>query len=528
MKVVTAAEMQEIDRRAIEEFGIPPEVLMFNAGKATADYISQSCGDPGSAAVFCGTGNNGGDGFVISYLLASRRWNITIYLSGKIEKITPTSLIYCELCSRCGIEIIEIHDAAEASRLADPGTHDIIVDALTGTGFTGEARGVTGELIRLINSSGKKIISVDLPSGLPSDGNAPEGDAVAAHATVTMGLPKISLAVHPGASLAGDVIVADIGFPRRLIESDILKAGLIDRFDVMPVVGRRPSPDLHKGDAGRLLLLGGFDGMEGAIMMSAMAALECGVGIISLVTTERARGIIAGRIPELITASLLDLPDEGPGIEDHEIISRLDRLLKRYDYDVVLLGPGMGRGGAEQKIFLQVMKRLGEYPLKGLVIDGDGLFHLAACAGTTVKLPEGKTVITPHFREASRLLGVETGELKKKRFQAALDLANRLGATALLKGPSTIVSDGIRSCINTTGNPALATGGSGDVLSGIIASFMLRSGPLDSACAGAYVHGLAADLYCSEHGTARMKATDIIGHIKKTVAHIMNPGEMKE
>ncbi|HSV97485.1 MAG TPA: NAD(P)H-hydrate dehydratase [Spirochaetota bacterium] len=515
MKAVTAEEMRRIDAETIDVMGIPGETLMAGAGKAVAEFAESVYRGEGAVAVFCGSGNNGGDGFVAAFHLAGRGIPVEIFLAGAKEGVTPLSAVFLHACVNGGLPITEIAGPDTVGRI-DFGRYDLIIDALLGTGFEGPVRAATAEIIDAVNASERTVLSVDMPSGLPSGGGGPEGPVVRAAYTVTIGLPKISLVTWPGREYTGEVHVADIGFPRSLLESDDLTTDLLDADYARARLAVEHYADSYKGDAGHLLLVGGFDCMEGAIMMSAMAAFEAGVGLATLLTTETARAVIAGKIPELMTRSFP--VSGGPGAAEAGVRAFLDGERR---YDALVIGPGMGRTDESQAVFATVMGSLPKSGIGFALVDGDGLYHLARYLEET-SLPEGVSfVITPHFGEASRLLGQPVDSIKKNRFAAALHLGSRTGAVALLKGPATIVSDGKRSLINTTGNRALATAGSGDVLAGVVGSLLLRGiGPLEAAGIGAYLHGRAADLAVEASGVMVLKATDTVEYLRKAMAEL--------
>ncbi len=525
MKAVTAEEMRRIDGGAIEQYGVPGAVLMGWAARVAANYVLDNFPGPGSAAVFCGCGNNGGDGFAIAYLLHNRGWRVSVYLAGDAGKISETARTYFEMCVKSRIEIVPSNGEGVSS--IDIASADIIVDALLGTGFVGALRGPAADAVALINRSGKTVISVDVPSGLPSDGAGPDGEAVRADVTVTMGLPKISLVTYPGKRWTGKLVLADIGFPLELTASPELTTEMID---LEYASSRFPGPgdaDAHKGSVGHALMIGGFEGMEGALLLAASACFQAGIGLVSALTTHGSRSVIAGKLPELMTAAI-----PGTGSEDipaESVADSVSRGLGAFFGEgrpaaVTLIGPGMGRGPLSRAVFRAIIENRRLYGLERIIIDGDGLFHFAewlAEGGAA----DGDLIITPHFLEASRITSVHVEEMKGNRFAAVKSLAKKSSAVSLLKGPATLVSDGENTRINTTGNPALATAGSGDVLAGIISSLACRGLPsLDAAALGAWLHGRAADLFVAETGYAAMKASDIIAYIPKAVSEIAGTG----
>lgn len=508
MKVVTAAEMREIDRSAIEDYGIPAEVLMNSAGKFAADFIIRRF--PGTAVnIVCGTGNNGGDGFTAAYYLYNAGHPVSIILCGKRERVSPVSKIFMNICEKSGLEVKEYTDSARADSFTFE--HGLIIEAIFGTGFSGSPAGIQLEIIKKINSSGLKVISLDIPGGLPSDGVIENIEAVKADITITIGLPKIAIATYPGKEFCGETITADIGFPPALTCSNDLKVNLVNK-DLFKSQGIfSDSADMHKGDRGHILLAGGFTGMEGAILLTAKALFRTGAGLATLLTVPDSRTVIAGKIPELMTA---DIADQGT-----------EKWIKEYlqgkKFTGLVIGPGMGRSEYASGIFTELIDSAAGSGISKILIDGDGLYHLAEYL-KKCRLPEGpEYCITPHFMEASRIAGIPVDKLKSNRLESCISLAKQTGSTVVLKGPASIVSDGINSFINTTGNSRLATAGSGDVLSGIIASFMCGHCSITGAASrGVYTHGLCADLFCAKNPFQLMKAGDIIKKIPAAINKI--------
>ncbi len=529
MKVVSSDEMRRIDRCAIEDYGMPAVVLMAQAGRAVAEYITRNFSGTRKAAVFCGTGNNGGDGFVAAYLLHNSRIPVEVYLTGDGKKTTETAAIYLKLCEKSKVPLHRLASPGDLDAVI-PANYDLIVDALLGTGFSGTLRGMNAHAVNFINRSGIRVVSVDIPSGLPSDGAGPEGEAVRAYCTITIGLPKISLVTFPGKQYAGILEIADIGFPRELTAADELSHELADRDYCTRHLAVITDYDSHKGERGHLLLAGGFDGMEGAAMMSAMAAMETGTGLATLITTYKARSIIAGKIPELITREIdavagrnkpgrmSELSDES--IDCRTITEWCDAFFSEERvYRSLVLGPGLGRHRISREFFRAIIAKLPGTSVKRALIDGDGLFHLYEYLGEH-RLPEGiDWIITPHFGEAARLLDMPVSNIRKNRIDAAKLLARKSSAITVLKGPATIVTDGKSTLINTSGNSALATGGTGDVLSGIMGALMLRKDltAFESAGIAAYLHGRSADLMVEKNGVAVLKATDVISGIRNAM-----------
>ena len=525
MKVVTAQQMQHIDRVTIEQYGIPGEVLMAMAGKSVADYVLKNI-NATSIAVFCGVGNNGGDGYVAAYLL-SQYIRVEVFIAGALDKLTPSSKIYYDVCRNAQVPITVL--SQELLPSLDLHTFDIVIDALTGTGFSGQPKGLLQQVINLINESGKKVIAIDMPSGLPADGAIESETIVKAHTTITMGLPKINLVTYPGKFFAGDVIVANIGFPKGLCRAKDITRQLIDREFIASNYRPQQNYDAHKGSNGHLLCIGGFDGMEGAIMLCADAAFATGIGLVTVATTPGARGTIAGKIKEAITRHInieLDATQFLPNVFDTSMFAsqvemtaqQLENIIQQVRPTACVIGPGMGRSVTAAAVFAAYCRCAVKMDVP-TIIDGDGLYFVAILK-EKITLPQ-VCIITPHFKEAARIAGSNVDTIKKNRVYCAEALANECGCITVLKGPCSIVTDGTNTAINTTGNPALATGGSGDVLAGIIGSLLAKGMlPFVAASLGVYIHGSAADIYCKKSGAQVMRAGDIIQHIRDALLEL--------
>ena len=517
MKAVTAGEIQSIDRTAIEERGMPGEVLMAMAGKAVFDHIMSLKRVTQKAAVFAGTGNNGGDGFVIAYFLRNSGIVVDCYLTGSADKLSQTSKIYYNLCEKSGIPLIELND--EILEDMDFMEYDLFIDAMIGTGFNGELRGMVKKLVSLINNisstySTTMVIAVDMPSGLPSDGQGPRGDVIRAEYTVTMGLPKLSLVTYPGRLYCGEVIIADIGFPKDITESEHLKTEIVNPAMVRSCLGLPRDMDTYKNAEGHVLTIGGFTGMEGAVIMSAMAALQCGVGLVTIMTIASSREIIAGKIPEAMTV--------GVHATDDEFI-QVRALMEETRFQSLVIGPGLGRSKYAESLVHFILENSESLGIHKMLVDGDGLYHLAGYISQGKQIRCRNIIITPHLMEASRIMGVDTAIIKNNRIQSARDCALQCNAVAVLKGPGTITSDGTNIVINSSGNPAMATAGSGDVLSGIIGSLMIKNDTmLMAASGGVYIHGRAGDISCAEQGAPVLQSRDIISCIRTAIGEILN------
>lgn len=530
MKVVTARQMQEIDRRTIAGMGMPGMVLMALAGKAVADEILAAYPAVQAVAIVCGKGNNGGDGMVAAWFLHNAGRAVQIYLAAAADALADEPRAYCRFCRELGIPVSECAAMPEGLPAFDD--VDLIVDALYGTGFHGTPPPAIGAVITAINDSDLPVVAIDLPSGLGADGAAPEGEAVIADLTITIGLPKLSLVTYPGKEYTGRLVVADIGFPVQIVNDAAIATELIDGeyCNSIHAAARESAysgaPDADKHSRGHVLVIGGFDGMEGAGIMAAAAAFQTGAGYVTLLTTEEARRAIAGRRPELMTAAIPDAVLDGRTANGASIGQWVARFLAARRYDCIIAGPGMGRGAGARTLLAAVLDAIPAAGIRALIVDGDALYHLPDVA--QAGLGACAMIVTPHRGEAARLLDVDRGFVDRDRPANATALARRYGAVAVLKGPATIVTDGTLVRVNTTGNPALATAGSGDVLAGIIGALVLRGhAPLDAAALAVYLHGAAADRLAAS-GHDLIKATDLLDALPETRHRLFTVGPVRQ
>lgn len=505
MKVVTSAIMQELDRRAIHEFGVPGVVLMENAGRVVVEELHAHLGDlrGRSVAVFCGTGNNGGDGFVAARYLKLAGARVQVHLAGEEDRIRGDASHHFAVMRALGITPSEELPSAE-----------IAVDALLGTGARGEPRGAVARAIEHINQSARWVAAVDVPSGVDADTGKAPGAAVRANITVTFGYPKLGLLLAPGTWLAGKVRVRDIGFDWALLETPT-PYSWIDADAVRAAFPKR-MPDAHKGMFGHVLIVGGSAGMGGAPTLAARAALACGAGLVTIAAPASAQRLIAPRVDEVITRPV---PEEDGSFCGESFMPVMEAAEAA---DAVCIGPGGTRLPSAQAFFRRLLVEM----RKPIVADADALNALAEEPGI-LKDREAPAVLTPHPGECGRLLGMETGEVQRDRLGAVQEAAKRFHAVVALKGARTLVADGrklaeeLPVAVNTTGNPGMAKGGSGDVLTGMIGALLARGvDAFLAACAGVYVHGLAGDLAAASTGEHSMAAGDIIRSTSAAIARL--------
>lgn len=503
MKIATAAEMRLIDKQAIAEYGLPGIVLMENAGLAVvkqAEQVLGNCRDK-KICIFAGKGNNGGDGFVVARHLNNRGCKVKVFLVGQKAVVQGDAQTNLTILERMEVEIIELlrerdwDKAGLAVQFAD-----CLIDAMLGTGIHGEINNEISRAVSLINESAKPVISVDIPSGIHSDTGQVCGKAVKALSTVTFGLPKPGLLLYPGADYAGKVTVTDIGLPAQLLTNFGIKQNQITAEQIRSILPLR-NPAIHKGDRGRVFVVAGSQGLTGAAFLSSSAALHSGAGLVTLGIAAGLHDIMEVKLTEVMTHPL---PETTKGVLGKSSLE--DILLLASDNDVLAIGPGLGRSPDTMALVRDVIQ-LAERPL---VIDADALYalngHTEILAAASV-LP----VVTPHSGEMSRLIGLSAKEIDENKIAAARQAAEQWGSIVILKGAHSIVAfpDG-EIFINSTGNAAMATGGTGDVLTGMIAGLIAQGlSSHDAAVAGVYLHGLAGDIAADAQGYG-MLAGDLL------------------
>lgn len=524
MKVVTAAQMQAIDRRAIEECGVPGETLMENAGRAVFAALRDALGGVAgrSVAVVCGRGNNGGDGMVVARLARESGAQVHVLLAGRQQEMRGDAALNLRRARLCGIPIAEVtQDFSEDT----PPPHvrrameraDSIVDALLGTGAKGAAEGVTASLIGCINRArtarGIPVVSIDVPSGIDADTGAVPGPAVQADCTVTMGLPKVGLVTFPAAGHVGRLRVADIGIPAHAIEQAECSAEWVDEGQVAALFKAR-RPDAHKGDFGRVFIVAGSVGMTGAAALCAEAALRSGAGLVTLGVPASLNDILEVKLTEVIT---LPLPETAARTLAEAALEPIMERLRASDAFAV--GPGLSQHPETAALVARLVQSV-QIPT---VIDADGLNNLAK-APDVLKSPWPK-VITPHPGEMARLVGVSTAEVQGDRLGAAVRAAERFGCVVVLKGAKTVVAaPGQVPLINSTGNPGMASGGTGDVLTGMIAGLLGQGmGPLEAATAAVYLHGLCGDLAAERQTQTALVAGDLLRFLPAALRRVKAP-----
>ncbi|MCD5390579.1 NAD(P)H-hydrate dehydratase [candidate division NPL-UPA2 bacterium] len=545
MKLVTAEEMREIDRRTIEDFGVPSLDLMEKAGGGVAQAVAGMLGNlPGKRVViFAGKGNNGGDGFVAARHLQEKGTKVSLYLLGRKEEVKGDARVNLERLSQLPTEIITVkHTAkgsAEGSRSSavrqcrftgsavrqypkgnerdlesakgDISQSHLIIDAILGTGTKGTVDDLLAEAIKLLNATAKPIVSVDIPSGLDADGRGPLGVCVKATKTVTMGLPKRGLVLYPGAEYVGELTIADIGIPQELLGKG--KINLLTAEDIRALLPVRRE-DSHKGDYGHILVLAGSVGLTGAAALTSLGALRSGAGLVTLAVAESLNPIMEVKLTEVMTKPLPETEDGTLSLKAEEKILELVKKI-----DILAIGPGLSTSEETSELVRRLIVKVE----KPMVIDADAVNALSGNISTLKRAP-GPRIITPHPGEMARLLGKSREGVQADRIGISQEVAEETGATVVLKGARTIISDSEGSVyVNPTGNPGMASGGVGDILTGMIASFLGQGlGEIEAAQMGVYLHGLAADIAKESKGELALIASDLLDSLPRAIKRLTN------
>lgn len=515
LKVVTAKEMQLIDLVTIKKYGLSGLVLMERAALSVVEKINdlffkQLPKSPGSVQadkrkiiVLCGGGNNGGDGFVIARLLNEQGEDVEVYLTVSLGSLKGDAKTNCNAAKKFGVTVRPV-SKFQRSRFQNI----IIIDALLGTGLSRNVGPSLAQVIKKVNRMSSPVISVDIPSGISSDTGRVMGCAIQAQYTVTFGLPKRGHLLYPGAEHTGRLFVEDTGFPGKLLEPAKNSVCLFQRDDVLELLPERPDYS-HKGTYGHVLLVAGSRGKTGAALMAARACLRTGAGLVTIGVPETLVNTFQSRVTEEM---VLSLPDRGDGTLSYNAADTILDFMKKRG-TVMAVGPGMSVDAEISKL----VARLIAGSKKPVVIDADGL---NAIAGNTGILKKGRApiILTPHPGEMKRLLR-SSQKVEDDRISTAVSFARKSGVYLLLKGaPTVVATPGGRAFVNPTGNPGMATAGTGDVLTGMISALLAQKlSPEYASILGAYLHGLIGDLVAEKKGGCSLTASDMINAIPRVL-----------
>jgi len=530
MKVATAEEMREIDRKAIKDYGISGTTLMERAGLKVAEKIKELF-EKRKIIVLSGGGNNGGDGLVVARNLYEWGWNVKVILLSNEKKLSPDCLEQYKIVKKSGVPVVfnteisgkDLHSA-------------VVVDAIFGTGLSKSVTGKVADIISFINKSKVPVVSVDIPSGISSDTGQIMGEAVMADYTVTFGLPKRGHLLYPGAEYTGKLFIEDIGFPDELLKSEKIRVELLENRDVSLLIPEKRRYS-HKGDYGHVLVIAGSRGKTGAAFMCAKACLRAGAGLVTIGVPETLMDVFQSRVTEEM---ILPLPDRGDGTLSSKASDKILTFIAD-KADVLAIGPGISVTDDTQKLITALVLN----SAAPMVMDADAI---NALEGNKHVLRKAKApvILTPHIGEMARLLqksapppippprggrvreGVEMSnselrtEIEKDRINAAISFAKETGTYLVLKGAPTVIAEPEGSAfVNSTGNPGMASAGVGDVLTGMIAGLLGQGlNPLEASILGVFVHGLSGDIGTGKKGEHSLIASDIIDSIPDAFSSI--------
>lgn len=502
--------MQEIDRRAIEENKIPGILLMEHAAYQVFSYLKEE-EEGKKILIVCGPGNNGGDGLAVARQL--KLWSkceVKVLMATNLEKLTNDGRVYYNICKNLQVDIVHLEEDNKEEVLNQIDGAHVVVDALFGTGLTRPVVGIYEEIVTKINQSPNKVISVDIPSGIDGLTGKVQGVAVKADVTITFMMPKLGLYLYPAFSYIGELRVVDIGIPKRLIEETKVTTYSIEKEEMKALLPQRPVRS-NKGTFGKVLTIGGKLGMAGAITLTSKAAYQVGCGTVTAMVPSSIMKIIQHKLTEVMVI----------GAEDKEghfgklATSMLKETLGQYD--VVAIGPGMGREKESLDLLVEVL--ISDKPC---VIDADALYFIPEVL-EILKVRKAPTILTPHPGEMARLTGSSVQDILNNPIEYAVNFAVKFNVYMILKLEKTVIADTSGNIyINRYGNSGLAKGGSGDALTGMITGLMAQHiRPVDAAKLGVYLQTRAADLAISVVSEYSLLASDVIHFLSKAILELL-------
>ncbi len=514
MEVATAAAMRRIDQRTIEAYRVPGIVLMEHAGLALLQVLQALWPDVEQrhVTILTGAGNNGGDGFILARHLWHRGTAVRVVMLSAVGRLRGDARRAYDMARAYEVPMVSATTPPAWSRAAS-GLHrtDLIVDAMLGTGLQRPASGLYAEAIASVNEAQKPIVAVDIPSGLSADHGRVIGPHICATHTVTFALPKCGLLTFPAAAAAGELHTVDIGIPRAAIEAEEIDVAMLQEVDIRRILPRR-HPNAHKGSHGHVLVVAGSIGKSGAPVLASQSALRSGAGLVTLAVPAGLNAAMEVQLTEVMTLPVAESP---AGCMATAAFDTIETFLP--NASAMVLGPGLGVVPETRQLVRRLLQRT-QVPV---VLDADGL-TLVADAPQILQTCQAPLILTPHPGELGRLLKVSPEAIQADRLNVALDFVRDMQVHLILKGAHTVIyaPDGQR-WINCTGNAAMATAGTGDVLAGLVSALLAQGlSPLQAAQGGVYLHGLAGDRVCVDLGTSGLIASDLIHELPRAMHKI--------
>lgn len=507
--LLTSEEMRRSDSIAIKRFHMPGLALMENAGHEVSNVVAQLLGDVRNKhiLILCGKGNNGGDGFVAARHLANQGAQIDLFLIGKRREVRGDAKLNLEILLKIarGNSLVSVTEFRSLKQLASTKHPDLIIDALLGTGSSGELRPPYRGIVNWVNSQKVQKLAVDIPTGVDADSGFVPEVAIKADVTVTMAAKKVGLVVGKGSAHAGKIKIASIGMPTGALDQSKPRSFLVELEDVRRVLPPRPF-NAHKHSVGKLLVIAGSRGLTGAAALTCESAMRAGAGAVVLLTPDVVYPILGRKLTEVMVHPIKSTSQGNLGLDALPVVEKFTEWA-----DAVVIGPGISTAEETRRLVLSVMKSCP----RPLLMDADALNALATHqdGGSVVRARRRlTTLLTPHVGELSRMTGFTSEEIERDRVAVARAVAHKFKCTLVLKGAPTVVATPVGELfVNSTGNPGLATAGSGDVLAGILGTLLAKGLSVSNAAfAGVYLHGLAADLASKRYGQESMVAGDVI------------------
>ena len=514
MLVVTASEMALIDKSTIENVGIPGIVLMENAGRGAGEFFRQVLPDllKNRITVVAGSGNNGGDGFVLARLFHDKGASLRVVCLRPPEKIKGDALINFQILSKLGVPVFIWDETKDFDdQFKQIRESDVIIDAILGTGLNSEVRGLFRKIIEAVNELNLPVLAVDVPSGLDASTGKILGTAIRAKATATFGLPKIGQLVDPGEECVGALKVVDIGIPELVLKSNNLRRYWLDEKYVSGWLSPRNSAT-HKGQAGHVVVLAGSRGKTGAATLICEGAAHVGAGLVTLFIPASLNPIVEVKLTEVMTLPIAETDDQSPA--EAALPEILDFLNGK---QALAMGPGISLHPDTQVLIKGLLPNV----TCPMVLDADAVTILADHP-ELIGQAKHPMILTPHPGEMARLIHGSVQEVQQNRLETAAEFSKKHGVTLVLKGHRSVIAapDG-RLAINSTGNPAMASGGMGDTLTGIVAGFLGQGlDPFEAACLGVFVHGAAADRRIGKVASRGLLASQILEEIPAVIGHL--------
>ena len=513
MYIATAQEMNNIDRRTREEYGIPTILLMENAAAGITRIVEDMLGSVKGkrVTIVAGKGNNGGDGLAAARQLYNRGADVSVYLLSEPASLTGETALNLNIALKIGIDVYSKGNYDLKTLRSALNHSQVIIDAMIGTGLSSTVKEEYREVIGLINNSRGSVLAVDIPTGINSDTGEVMGAAVKATATVTFAIPKRGHLLYPGCEFSGKLHVVGISIPMSAIEKESIYLHLLTEDDMRGIIPQRKI-DSHKGSNGHVLVIAGSIGKGGAAAMTALSCLRTGAGLITLAVPASVQPIVAERLTEVMTCPLAETDEKTIANSASATILELSK-----DKDVIAIGPGL----TTQKETASIVRRLIKEIPTPIVIDADAINALVDNLGI-LKDRRAPSILTPHPGEMGRLIGKSPADVQKDRIGTAREFATEHSVYLVLKGAHTVIAEPSGGVyISPTGNPGMATAGTGDALTGIIAGLIAQGVDVSPAVRlGVYLHGLAGDIAAKEVGMVGMLAGDLIARIPAAIKHL--------